>query len=127
MTIDEGKDCVAECKLDHNSSFPAPADHVFHDVVLLHVSHEQLVTLFDINDHEDLSFAHEFNPFKICLEVVANKVDLFIFLTSALLTTKGDNVVISMVWEHLLEVQTLGLSCMVPRDSQNVELNFTED
>ena len=117
MTIDEGKDCVAESKLYHNSSFPAPTDHVFHDVVLLHVSHEQLVILFYINDHEDFTFAHECNLFEICLEVVAYQVDFFIFLTSAFLPSKGNNVVISMVWEHLLVVQTLGLSRMVPSDS----------
>ena len=116
MTVDEAENCVTECELDEHTAFPPITNHVFHNVVFLNVSHEEIVTLFYENYQENFSFAHEFNFLKVIDQIIADQLHLFVFLASALLPAKSYDIIFAMVWEHLVKVQTLSLSSMVPRD-----------
>ena len=59
MAVDETEQGVVQCELDHDTSFPAIADHILHDVVLAGVAHEATVIIFDEDDKEYLALAYE--------------------------------------------------------------------
>ena len=61
MAVDETEQGVVQCELDHDTSFPAIADHILHDVVLAGVAHEATVIIFDEDDKEYLALAYEVN------------------------------------------------------------------
>ena len=61
MGVHKGEDGVVQSKLHHHATFPAPAYHVLHILVLLRVSHETAIISFDEDHKEDLTFTNEFN------------------------------------------------------------------
>ena len=99
MAVDETKDRVIECELDHYAALPTIPEHVLHNIVLACIANEPAIVLFDKDDQEDLSFAHEVNLNVLLAEVAVNQGDFIFFLTAALLTAESNDVVAFVVGE----------------------------
>ena len=126
MAIDEAEGCVVQSELHHAAALPAISKHVFHDIVLVCISHEATILLLDENDEENLAFANVFDFDVVFTKVGMDQVRLFFFLSRTLLPTKRYNVVPLIVREHGLKIQILRLSRMIPRDSQNIQWNLSK-
>ena len=129
MSVDKTEDSVVEVKLDHDSALPTVANQVFDDIVFLDVAHEEGVLFLDENCQENLAFAHHLHHVELVLEVAFNIAHFLDLFTSALLSTVGDNVIVAVVWEELVNEDVLGLlrARVVPRHGHYVEGDLAID
>ena len=129
MGVDKTEDSVVEVELHHHSAFPAVANQVFDHIVLLDVTHEQGVFLLHKNCQEYLAFTHHLNHVELMLQVAFDIAHLFDLLTTALLPTIGDHIIVAVIREKLVHEDVLGLlgARMVPRDSHDVEGDLAVD
>ena len=128
MTVDEAEGGVVESELNHDTALPAIAEQILHDEVLASISHEDTVESLHEYGHENLTFAHETHLDIVLLpKVVSDQGGLFFFLSTALLCTEGDDIVVHIVWKECFKVDILGLSGMVPRHAHDLKRDLTLD
>ena len=121
MAVDEAEHGVVEGELDHDAAFPPVANHVLHDQVLARVPHEAAVLVFHPDAHEHLAFHNEFDSIVFFTKIARYQIDLVFVRAATLLSSKDNDIVVLVVWEHGLEVDRLNFSCMVPGHTHNIK------
>ena len=123
MRVYEAKDSIVQAELDHDASFPAITNQIFHDIVLFDVAHEESIIFFYKDGEEHLTFAHHLDHVKLMLQIALNVTHFLFLLATALLAAIGDYIVIAVIGEEFVDVDVLRLrfSSVVPGDGHNVE------